>query len=682
MHMLRPVPLGLALATILPLAACQPAQAPEGAASTAAAPVEDAVARPSRQYSIEEFVESVGVAGASFSPDESRILFSSNKAGVWNAYTMPVAGGDWTPVTDSTTRNSYAVAYFPNDERVLVTRDNDGDELDHLFVIDPDGTEKDLTPGKDLKAAMVGFSQDGAHFFVVTNERDPRFFDLYRYASDGYARERVFTNDAGLQPEAVSPDGRWLALGKANSTNDSDLFVVKLEDGSQTRVSEHEGQAQFSAQAFSPDGEWLYYTANDAGEFSELRRVNLSSWKHETVQRADWDIVAAALSHGGKYLAMVVNDDGSARVELFDTASGEEVTLPKMPAGEIRGLRIADSEDRIAFYLNGDRQPSDLYVVDLDGGEPRQLTTSLNPAIDPADLVESSVVRFKSFDGMEIPNILWKPHQASAENKVPALVWVHGGPGGQTTRAHSATIQYLANHGYVVLGINNRGSSGYGKTFFAADDGKHGREPLWDTIEAKKYLQSLDYVDPDRIGIIGGSYGGYMVLSALAFKPGEFKTGVDIFGVANWVRTLESIPPYWESFREALYQEIGNPETQHDFLVETSPLFHADKIDVPLMVLQGANDPRVIKPESDDIVAAVRKSGVPVEYVVFDDEGHGFSKKKNQIEGYGKILAFLDTYLKGDGTEADPATGTDTTTGAGDTGDTGGDAPADGEAAG
>ncbi|GAB3340903.1 S9 family peptidase [Marilutibacter aestuarii] len=676
MHLLRPVPLALALAALLPLAACQPASAPEGAAATAATPVEDAVARPSRQYSIEEFVESVGVSGASFSPDESRILFSSNKAGVWNAYTMPVAGGDWTPVTDSTTRNSYAVAYFPNDERVLVTRDNDGDELDHLFVIEPDGTEKDLTPGANLKAAMVGFSQDGAHFYVVTNERDPRFFDLYRYAADGYARERVFTNDAGLQPEAVSPDGRWLALGKSNSTNDSDLFVVKLADGSQTRVSEHEGQAQFSAQAFSPDGEWLYYTANDAGEFSELRRVNLSSWEHEPVQRADWDIVAATLSHGGKYLAMVVNDDGSARVELFDTASGEQVALPKLPAGEIRGLRIADSEDRIAFYLNGDRQPSDLYVVDLDGGEPRQLTTSLNPAIEPADLVESSVVRFKSFDGMEIPNILWKPHQATAENKVPALVWVHGGPGGQTTRAHSATIQYLANHGYVVLGINNRGSSGYGKTFFAADDGKHGREPLWDTLEAKKYLQSLDYVDPDRIGIIGGSYGGYMVLSALAFKPGEFKVGVDIFGVSNWVRTLESIPPYWESFREALYQEIGNPETQRDFLVETSPLFHADKIDVPLMVLQGANDPRVIKPESDDIVAAVRKSGVPVEYVVFDDEGHGFSKKKNQIEGYGRILAFLDTYLKGDGVPASPATGT------GESGGTGEDAPADDASAG
>ena len=234
-----------------------------------------------------------------------------------------------------------------------------------------------------------------------------------------------------------------------------------------------------------------------------------------------------------------------------------------------------------------------------------------------------------------------------ADAKAPALVWVHGGPGGQTTRAHSATIQYLANHGYVVLGINNRGSSGYGKTFFAADDGKHGREPLWDTIEAKKYLQSLDYVDPDRIGIIGGSYGGYMTLAALAFKPGEFKVGVNIFGVSNWLRTLESIPPYWESFRLALYQEIGNPTTQRDFLIETSPLFHADKINVPLMVLQGANDPRVLKVESDEIVAAVKANKVPVEYVVFADEGHGFVKRENEKTGYEAVLKFLDAHLKG-----------------------------------
>jgi dipeptidyl aminopeptidase/acylaminoacyl peptidase len=644
---LRRTVLPLAITLALSLAACQPAGTPpaEGQGpQAAAAPAE--VARPSRQYGIEEFIESTGVAGASFSADESRILFSSNKSGIWNAYSMPVAGGEWTAVTSSDTDNVYAVAYFPADDRVLVTRDQGGNELDHLYVIEADGSERDLTPGENLKADFLGFTGDGNAFHVMSNERDPRYFDVYRYDAKTYERTRVYENKDGYEPSVVSQDGKWLALGQSNTTNDSDLHVVELATGRSTKVSGHEGQAAFDAQDFSPDGQWLYYTANDQGEFAQLRRVKLGSWEHEPVRSADWDIVAAYFSKGGKYLAVATNVDGSTSVKLYDAATGAEQPLPALPAGEIRGLRIADSEQRLAFYLNGDRQPNDLYVLELGGGEPKQLTTSLNPAIDPADLVDSSVVRFPSFDGMVIPNILWKPHQASAENPAPALVWVHGGPGGQTTRAHSALIQYLANHGYVVLGINNRGSSGYGKTFFAADDGKHGREPLWDTVEAKKYLQTLDYVDDDRIGIVGGSYGGYMVLSALAFQPGEFKVGVNIFGVSNWLRTLESIPPYWESFREALYQEIGNPETQRDFLIETSPLFHADKINVPLMVLQGANDPRVIKPESDDIVAAVQKNGVPVEYVVFDDEGHGFSKKKNQIEGYGRMLAFLDQHLK------------------------------------
>jgi dipeptidyl aminopeptidase/acylaminoacyl peptidase len=208
-------------------------------------------------------------------------------------------------------------------------------------------------------------------------------------------------------------------------------------------------------------------------------------------------------------------------------------------------------------------------------------------------------------------------------------------------------IQYLVNHGYAVLGINNRGSSGYGQTFFIADDRKHGREPLRDCVEAKAYLASMPDIDSTRIGIIGGSYGGYMVLAALAFQPEEFAVGVDIFGVSNWLRTLESILPYWEAQRLALYQEIGDPVKDREMLKAISPVFHADKICRPLMVLQGQNDPRVIKPESDDIVAAVKKNGVPVEYVVFPDEGHGFTKKKNQIEGYQAVLTFLDKHLKG-----------------------------------
>jgi dipeptidyl aminopeptidase/acylaminoacyl peptidase len=180
-----------------------------------------------------------------------------------------------------------------------------------------------------------------------------------------------------------------------------------------------------------------------------------------------------------------------------------------------------------------------------------------------------------------------------------------------------------------------------------ADDQKHGREPLWDCVEAKKFLATLDYVDAKKIGIMGGSYGGYMVLAALTFKPEEFNVGVDLFGISNWVRTLESIPPYWESERKSLYHEIGDPTKQADMLREISPLFHAEKIVKPLMVLQGANDPRVLKSESDEIVGAIKKRGGVAEYVLFDNEGHGFTKKANEIRGNKAMLDFLDQYLKG-----------------------------------
>jgi dipeptidyl aminopeptidase/acylaminoacyl peptidase len=637
-----------AVLAALALGACK---APEQNASPAAAEKSAApvVERPSKRYAIEDFVDTVAVAGASFSPDESRILFSSNKTGVWNAYTIAREGGEWTAVTQSTTDNNNAVAWFPQDDRKLVTRDQGGNELNHLYVIEADGSEKDLTPGDKLKAEFAGFNHEGSAFYVTTNERDPKFFDLYRYDAKTYARVRLYENKEGYEIGPLSRDERLLALSKPHTTSDNDLYVYDRSAHTTVHLTPHEGAAQYSAQDFDPESKSLLYLSNEGSEFSYLRRFVRDETRFEDVQREKWDIVYSYYSHNGKYRVAAINDDGSTRLEVFDVASGNKLALPALPSGEIRGVTIARSENRMAFYLNGDRQPSELYTLEIGKPDAQRLTVSLSTKVDQADLVDSSVVHFKSFDGLDIPNILWKPHQASARNKLPAIVLVHGGPGGQTTRAYNYAAQYLANNGYVILGINNRGSSGYGKTFFAADDGKHGREPLWDCVEAKKYLQSLDYVDADRIGIMGGSYGGYMTLAALAFKPDEFKVGVDIFGVSNWLRTLESIPPYWESMREALYQEIGNPQTQRDFLIEISPLFHADKITKPLMVLQGKNDPRVILPESDDIVAAVKKNGVPVEYVVFDDEGHGFTKKKNQIEGYGGILKFLDTYLKGDG---------------------------------
>ena len=331
------------------------------------------------------------------------------------------------------------------------------------------------------------------------------------------------------------------------------------------------------------------------------------------------------------------------------TRDGQELILKGLPEGTISGVTFSHSEKLMSLTVSSDTMPGNIFVYNLETDEVSQLTDTLNPEIERDDLVASTVVRFEARDGMTIPGPLYKPIGASAENKVPVMLWIHGGPGGQSRAGYSAEKQFLLNNGYALFAVNNRGSSGYGKTFFAADDRKHGREPLWDCVDAKEYLKTLDWVDQDRIGILGGSYGGYMVLAALAFEPDEFVCGVDIFGVANWILTLENIPPYWESFRQALYAEIGHPVEDEEFLRATSPVFHGDKITKPLMVLQGANDPRVLQRESDDMVAAIRANGGTVDYIVFDDEGHGFRKSTNRIKGFNAMLGFLETHLKGEG---------------------------------
>ncbi len=615
-----------------------------------------------KRYTIEQFMATTSILGASFSADEKRILFSSNASGIFNAYMLPIEGGTAEPLTRSTVDSTFSVSFFPGDDRILFTRDHGGDENYHLFLLDLDGKEKDLTPGEKLKAQFMGWRSDGSAFFVSSNERDPRFFDLYRYDAQTYARTLLYKNEQGFDLGPISRDERWIALNRANTTSDSDIYLFDVGKQEVKHLTPHEGAISFRAETFDPTSQKLFFLTNAGSEFKRLRTYDLITGGAGDHESADWDVIYTYFSRDGRFRVTGINQDGSIVIRIVEAEGYEEkpVQLPTLPEGEIRGVVFSGTSARMAFYVNGDRSPDNLFTYDFrtgrsgragQAGQPgqiRQLTRSLSQGIDPSDLVEAQVVRFRSFDGMVIPSIYYKPHDASMTNKVPAIVYVHGGPGGQTMRGYNAQIQYLVNHGYAVLGINNRGSSGYGKTFFTAANRKHGREPLWDCVEAKTYLASLGYIDHERIGIMGASYGGYMTLAALAFRPEAFKAGVDIFGVSNWLRTLESIPLYWESVRKAIYDEIGDPVKDIDSLVATSPLFHAREIRKPLMVIQGANDPRVIKAESDGIVEAVKRHNVPVEYIVFDDEGHGFTKKKNQIEANRRILEFLDKYLKGD----------------------------------
>lgn len=603
--------------------------------------------QPVKEYTIEQFMNTVRIGGSSFSSDEKSILFHNNKTGIYNVYSVPVSGGAASQLTNSTKESTFAVSYLPKDTRFLYRYDRGGNENEHIYLREQDGTERDLTPGDKVKANFLGWSQDRKTFFYSTNERDPRFFDVFEMPIDTFKPTLIYKDENGLDFSTISDDKKYLAFQKNGaSTADSDVFVYNTATKEMKNITAHTGDVANGAETFDVNSKYLYYLTDAGSEFRYVARYDLATGKSDVVEKTPWDVAYTYFSQNGKYRVTAINEDARTKIKIYETATGKLVSLPQLPNADITGVNISPSEKLMAFYLNGDRSPSNLYVYDFTTKKATKLTDSLNPEINPIDLVDSQVIRYKSFDGVEVPSILYKPKNASAGNKVPALVLVHGGPGGQTRVGYSPITQFLVNHGYAVLGVNNRGSSGYGKSFFTSDDGKHGREPLWDCIEAKKYLVSLGYVDEKKIGIMGGSYGGYMVLAALAFKPEEFAVGVDLFGVSNWVRTLQSIPPYWESFRKSLYKEIGDPNTDLENLRAVSPLFHADKIVKPLIVLQGANDPRVIKPESDEIVENIKKRGGVVEYVLFDNEGHGFTKKANEIRAYKGILDFLDRYLK------------------------------------
>ncbi len=607
------------------------------------------VAREVKQYTIEQFYKSTNAFGGSFSSDENKLLITSNESGIYNTYEIDIASGQKKALTTSTKESIFGNSYVPGTLNIIYSSDKGGNENDHLFLLKTDGSVKDLTYGEKEKANFYGWSRDNKSLFYSSNKRDPRFFDLYKMDTATWTARMIYKNDKGFDVGAISDNERYLVLIQPVTTSSTHIFLVDQQTKQTKKINSDSVEASNGPLQFSTDNNTFYYTTDEGGEYQYIVKYDVASGAKEKLFSTNWDVMYMSLSYNEKYRVIGVNEDGSNKIYIFDHKTGQPVDFPKIEAGDVQGVNIARSENKMRLSIGDGKSPNNIFVYDFGSKSLKKLTNTLNPEMDGNDLVSAEIVRYKSFDGLEIPAIYYRPHQASATNKVPALVWVHGGPGGQSGTGYFSLMQYLVNHGYAILAVNNRGSSGYGKTFFKMDNRNHGDKDLKDCVWGKNYLASLPYIDSTKIGIIGGSYGGYMTLAALSFQPDEFKVGVDLFGVANWLRTLKEIPPYWESFKNALYEEIGDPTTADTVrLKQYSPLLHASNITKPLLVLQGANDPRVLQIESDEVVATVKKNGVPVEYTVFPDEGHGFIKKENEIKGYGQILQFLDKYLKGE----------------------------------
>jgi len=597
-----------------------------------------------QQYSIETLMSNNRSSGGYFSKDADKLIYSSDKSGIFNIYEVDLSTNEETQLTDSKEESFFVRGYSPNTGEVIYSADKGGNENSHIYLI-REGNSIDLTPGENTKASYVGWTNDELGMYIISNSRDPRFFDLYKIDIVTLKSEMVFKNDSGYNLNSISNNDNYLVLSLNLSRSEQKLFLYDVKSKQQVEISNQ--AANFSGQNFDKNDENYFYTTNYDSEFYYLMSYNLKNGERSTVYKTNWDVAFSYLSKNNSYRVIAVNEDAQNKLTIKNMSDQSDLNLIGFENMNINSVGFSEDEKLLRVSAGSPNSPGDIYTYELSSNKLNKITSNLNSNVNPKDLVNAEVIRYESFDGLEIPAILYKPHSASKKNKVPALVWVHGGPGGQSRVGYRALIQYLVNHGYAILAVNNRGSSGYGKTFYSLDDLNHGEDDLQDCVWGKKWLQDQDYINPDKIGIIGGSYGGFMTMAAMTFEPEEFKVGVNIYGVTNWIRTLRSIPAYWESTRESLYKEMGNPYTEDSLrLYNISPLFHAKNIKNPVMVLQGANDPRVLQIESDEMVQEARDAGAYVEYVLFEDAGHGFIKKEQQIEGNEKILTFLEKYLK------------------------------------
>jgi dipeptidyl aminopeptidase/acylaminoacyl peptidase len=483
------------------------------------------------------------------------------------------------------------------------------------------------------------FSPDGRQFAYASNARNERHFDIWSIDLDEPAGPRpVMATDETLRPLAWSPDGQSLLVHRANTYLDNDLFLVPVTGGEPVLLTPHSGEAAVADAAFAPDGRAIYLLTNQDREFAALVRLDLATRERTVLAAPEWDVEAMAVAPSGDWLAYAVNVDGVSRITLVDLAYDEERDVSALPVGVASGLTWSAGGDLLAFALSGPQHPSDIWVTGHDALARRVTTVDL-AGLDRDAFVVPETIRYPTFDGREIPAFWYRP---AGDGPWPVVVDVHGGPEGQRRVDFHPVIQFLLARGFAVLSTNVRGSTGYGKTYCHLDDVERRMDAVADLDAANAWLRTQSGVEPEKLVVYGGSYGGFMVLSSLTTFPDHWAAGVDVVGIANFITFFENTGPWRRHLRSP---EYGDPERDRDLLVSLSPIHKAEQITAPLLVLHGRNDPRVPLAEAEQIVARLRALDRDVSLRVYDDEGHGLIKLANKIDGYAAMADFLDRVL-------------------------------------
>lgn len=504
-----------------------------------------------------------------------------------------------------------------------------------------------LTDGKS-RNLLGAWSSQGDELAYMSTRRTKKDTDLWMINPTDPKSDRLLAQleGGGWEPLDWSPDDRKILLLEGLSINESYLWLVDAATGEKTSLTPRDAKEKISyANAkFSKDGKGLYLTSDKDSEFLRLAYMNFATKETKTLTSGiNWDVNRFDLSHDGKSIAFVTNEDGVGKLHLLDTATGKEKAVPKLPVGLIEDIQWHRNGRDLGLVLNSARAQADCYSLNVLTGKIERWTTS-ESAVDTQGFPEAELVRWKSFDGKMISGFLYRP-PAKFAGKRPVLINIHGGPEGQSHPGFLGRLNYFLNEmGIAVIFPNVRGSTGYGKTFSLLDNGFRREDTYKDINALFDWIATRPDLDPDRVSVIGGSYGGHMTLAVSTFYSNRIRCSIDVVGMSNLVTFLEHTEAYRRDLRRVEYGDERDPKMR-EFLEKIAPMNNIEKIRKPMFVIAGKNDPRVPVSESEQIVGALRKQATPVWYLMAKDEGHGFKKKQNvDFQFYAEIL-FLEGYL-------------------------------------
>jgi len=625
-------------------------------------------ARVEKNLSIEKLYMTRQVGGSTWSPDGKMVAFISNLSGRNNLWLVPAEGGWPTQLTVSNERQG-SPTWSPDGKSIAYISDYDGDEQWDIFLVSPKtGQVTNLTSTREISEESPAWSPDGRYLAYIVKPKTSSVFEIDVYDTLMRNVKHLTTgtpNDRMNVGPIWSADGKFIVYTQEQSKGtDSNVFLVDVATAQSTLLTPHDGEQIYSANDVSPDGKSVLITSNAGNGYENVGLLDIPSKKIRWLTQDKWEISGESFSPDGKFLTYTANVDGNTDIYFYDFAAGNGRAL-RLPEGlnysAGRPSPFTRDGKRLLYYHTGPTTPGDLWVYELGGeeatfGRPRvkptqaglrprhkQLTHSLVGGVRSEDMVEPYLIHYRSKDGKwTISAFVYMPYNLPHEPEHPAIVYVHGGPTAQTTNTFIRFAQYMANQGYIVIAPNYRGSTGYGKEFQQANLFDMGGGDLQDVLSAADWIKQTGYVDPKKLILMGGSYGGYLTMMGVTKAPEVWAAGVPIVPFVNWFTEIQNEDPV---LQQSDLATMGDPVKNKALFEDRSPINFVDRIKAPLYLLAGGNDPRCPKTEAQQVVDAIKKRGGVVEYKVYENEGHGFSKVENQIDAYKRVADFLKAHV-------------------------------------